>query len=669
LTNAQEKTKETKKGPFLLKHPVLMIILVYDLSVLLGAACYYFLIPLMLNYPPEFIGITEKLGAPLYFFQFAIIVFLVFLASDTFLFLNLKDINQIHLQQQFEPADSGKHEAFLKVWEKYLNLPYQIYFFGIVFGAFTTILFLIIIGFKIGIPYSFILKISVLIFSFFAFVGIVSLFFSKGIFSRILLSVYREGYEKLEKKRFSLRYKTFIQILPLFIVAVLFTALLGYSRLLEEKGNLLFRIYKTQLGMLFQNTRGMENAGSIERIIQNISFESKKDSYFIINPEGKIIDSKGRVLTKIFLIYLKEFAGKYNGHVYGDDAELQGAVISIPGKDGKPWVVGIRYEVVSPVTMLYFLFGFLALMGLSIFTLFFFSKALAKDIDHVAENLEAIAAGQEENLAHQIPVTSNDEVGRLVAAFNSIQRRVREYVESIREHEKTIQEQADLMLAQGRHAIMGEMLSNIAHQWRQPLNIVGLMVQNIQQHQKAKILTETYVNDNVRSAMDVLLFMSKTIDDFRNFFRPDKEKKDFSIKEAVEQTLGIVGASLSENFINLQITVEEDVRLSGYPNEYKQVLLNLMSNAKDALLGRKVQSPFIKIRIFKNKSHSVLTVTDNGGGIDKKILHKIFDPYFTSKESGTGIGLYMSKVIVEKNMEGKLSVKNVDRGAEFKVEI
>ena len=444
---------------------------------------------------------------------------------------------------------------------------------------------------------------------------------------------------------------------------------LGYSRLIDEKGNLLYRIYKNQLSALFVNFHNSDNAETIEEILKQVKMESKKDFYFIINHEGKVENYLGPSLSKIFIMYIINYSKKYNGHIYGDDAEVQGTVINIPGNDGKIWTVGVRYEVVSPLTMLYFLLGFFALIGISIFILFFFSKSLSEDISLVSESLDAIATGQEDSLDNKIPVTSNDEIGSLVAAFNRIQQRVKEHIESIRKNEETITQRDRMLLIQSNQAVMGEMIGNIAHQWRQPLNAIGILAQNLRVYFKSQELKIDNIESNIKKIMELIFFMSGTIDDFRNFFRPDKEKMDFYIKDSIEKTLGIIGTNIKNDSIGVEVNTEEDLMVAGYPNEYSQVLLIILSNAKDAFKEKNITNSLIKISLFKENDKSVVTITDNAGGIDPKLINKIFDPYFTTKKTGTGIGLYMSKIIIEKNMGGKLTVKNQKDGAEFRIEI
>ncbi|MEN6628054.1 MAG: GAF domain-containing protein, partial [Sulfuricella sp.] len=203
-----------------------------------------------------------------------------------------------------------------------------------------------------------------------------------------------------------------------------------------------------------------------------------------------------------------------------------------------------------------------------------------------------------------------------------------------------------LMIQQARLAAMGEMIGNIAHQWRQPLNALGLLLANIKDAYEYDELDKPYLDEAVSKGERLIQNMSSTIDDFRNFFKPNKVKCDFSLRKAINDTINLIGPGLRSHNISMIIEEGEDVLSNGFPNEFSQVLLNILTNAKDALLERKIAGGSIEIRLGCNDRQSFVAIKDNAGGIAEDISHKIFDPYFSTKEKGTGIGLYMSKMIL-----------------------
>jgi signal transduction histidine kinase len=237
-------------------------------------------------------------------------------------------------------------------------------------------------------------------------------------------------------------------------------------------------------------------------------------------------------------------------------------------------------------------------------------------------------------------------------------------VEELREKER-------LLVVQSRHAALGEMIENIAHQWRQPINTLGLMLQAMPFAFEEGEFSREYLDDTVAKAMDQILHMSQTIDDFRNFYRPDKERVTFGVRQVIAKTLSLITGNFTRLNISVETNVTGDPAITGYPNEFSQVLLNILLNARDAFSERKVRLPRIRINLSAENGRSVLTISDNAGGIPDGIIDRIFEPYVTTKgpDKGTGVGLFMSKTIIENNMNGSISVRNTEEGAEFRIEI
>jgi signal transduction histidine kinase/CheY-like chemotaxis protein len=243
----------------------------------------------------------------------------------------------------------------------------------------------------------------------------------------------------------------------------------------------------------------------------------------------------------------------------------------------------------------------------------------------------------------------------------NLAKRVREEVERSRQKDF-------IMMHQSRLAAMGEMIGNIAHQWKQPLNALIFLLYNIKDYHDSDKLTEKRLDKLVEAADKLIRKMSATIDDFRNFFKPNKKKEVFNVNKIVKDTLSLVDASFRFNNISVTLNEEEEITVRGFANEYSQVILNIFNNAKDAIMARGVDGE-IKIDISHKDELNVLKIRNNGGGIAEEIKNRVFDPYFTTKEEGegAGIGLYMSKVIIEEHMNGHINVKNINGGVEFMI--
>ncbi len=223
-------------------------------------------------------------------------------------------------------------------------------------------------------------------------------------------------------------------------------------------------------------------------------------------------------------------------------------------------------------------------------------------------------------------------------------------------------EKENLLIKQSKLAAMGEMIGAIAHQWRQPLNALNINIENMEDDYIEGMIDRVYLDEFVTEQTNTIQFMSKTIDDFRNFFRIDREEEVFSVKQAIDSIYRIQSAQLKNNNILLKISGMDFV-VKGYENEFKQVILNIVTNAKDAILNNSNRSGIIDIAL----QDSTITIRDNGGGIPEKTADRIFEPYFTTKEQGegTGMGLYMCKMIIEDNMGGTLEVSRIEGGTEF----
>ena len=229
-------------------------------------------------------------------------------------------------------------------------------------------------------------------------------------------------------------------------------------------------------------------------------------------------------------------------------------------------------------------------------------------------------------------------------------------------------EKEKLLIHQSKLASMGEMINNIAHQWRQPLTHLGFINMNLQLCLEEEPIDKKYINEKIEESNAQLDFMSKTIDNFRDFYKINKKKELFYISDAVKKALDIMEPIFKNNKIEFEFNLIKDKQVDGYENEYSQVILNILTNAKDVLLSRQIQNPKIVISINQKHNSTITTILDNGGGIENKYINQIFDPYFTTKEKGSGIGLYMSEMIIKNHFKGKITACNKANGSIFSIE-
>lgn len=249
--------------------------------------------------------------------------------------------------------------------------------------------------------------------------------------------------------------------------------------------------------------------------------------------------------------------------------------------------------------------------------------------------------------------------------------------------EETIKnlEKSRIMTAQSKLADMGEMISAIAHQWRQPLNAIGIMIQDVRMAYEYDELNIEYLRSFEKTAMSQVSFLSKTIDDFRHFFKIDKERVNFDAKELTQSAIDLVSAQFNANGVRFaDVSSCGSCRLYGYPNELKQALLNLFSNARDAIKSKREDgklkfdgliSVFLRNEKRGDRNYLDIEVRDNGGGVPQQIMNRVFEPYFSTKAQGegVGIGLYMAKTVIENSFGGHISLANMGDGAVFCISV
>ncbi|KAB0670242.1 hypothetical protein F6V30_08790 [Oryzomonas sagensis] len=317
------------------------------------------------------------------------------------------------------------------------------------------------------------------------------------------------------------------------------------------------------------------------------------------------------------------------------------------------------------------------------------ARKIAQNIQALVHPALAIGRGELVPAIDGLSVKETGDVAAaLVQASELLQRRARERDEAEQLLSRTMEllhqetagrlrateellEKERMFIQQSRQAAMGEMIGNIAHQWRQPLNTLGLTIQQLQLSYDLGEFSRELLNHNVASSMELIQHMSRTIDDFRDYFRPEKEKAPFNVREAIDTTLSLLEGSLLYPHIAIAVVAEDDAVIYGYWNEFAQVFLNILTNARDVMIEREIANPRVTITIRNANGATVVTIADNGGGVPEEIMARIFDPYFTTKgpHQGTGVGLFMSRSIIEKNMGGELTVRNTDEGAEFRIEV
>lgn len=318
------------------------------------------------------------------------------------------------------------------------------------------------------------------------------------------------------------------------------------------------------------------------------------------------------------------------------------------------------------------------------FSFYLFMRKEFKALTHIANTFQNYSKTDKEVLP--IETTSNTiEIKTIAKTANEMIKNISNYFQELQslnnELEKRVEEKAKelhlkekMLIHQSRQAAMGEMIESIAHQWRQPLNVIGIASANIEMQHDFGIKDDENFKEKMQIISTNINYMSNTIDDFRDFLNPDRELTYFDPKKAIEDVYKILSAQLKNNDIELSITTEQPLQLYGVENEFKQVVFIIINNSQDAIKSlqkdSKVEHGSIQVVISQKNKNNTISFYDNGGGIKDDVVNSIFNPYFTTKfaSSGTGIGLYIAKNIIESRMHGKLYTYNITNGCCFQIQ-
>ncbi len=236
--------------------------------------------------------------------------------------------------------------------------------------------------------------------------------------------------------------------------------------------------------------------------------------------------------------------------------------------------------------------------------------------------------------------------------------------EGKKSNEAEINKKDQLLIHQSKMATMGEMIGVIAHQLKQPLNNMSLYCGDVKDSYKYDEIDDEFIEEFHKNTKEQIAFMTETINGFMNFFNPKKEKRLFTVKDALEKTVKLLDKQLETSNIVLNTQIGEET-VYGVETELEQVFLNLLTNAKEAFIERSIDNRNINITSMTKEKYSIVIVEDTAGGIKEESLEKIFDPYYTTKEYGTGTGLYMVKLVVKTSFKGDLKIQNTGQGAKF----
>lgn len=622
------------------------IIIIFTITVIIIGIIFFPILPRLLNYPPDSINNEFQRNIDLgilYTEQYILIIFLCFLIGLIAIKLSTKilDIN--------EDKDFSKYNKDnTKIIGKIFNLPYKIYLIHLLIPSIAIISLYAISEGSINIGT---LKIALLIVTIETLIALVVFIYCKNLISKILER--NNINEKYINKFSSLKTKIFIIILPMILVALVFTSLLGYSRIVEEKSQYMYLSNEMILEENF--TKKDYTLNEVETILENIKLLQDDDTQFIIYEDGDYTTLNKKNLSDFFIKYTLQKSENQRNRIYETyGIDIQGAVKQI-NIDGSKAYIGIAFNIVTDSTLIYFLVGIVILFLINCIVLYYIAKSLADDTRKVSEALNNIVKNKNKKQKKHLPITSNDEIAQLVIAFNKIQDITDNYIEEIENNQYVMQRQAQF-------SILGEFAGGIAHDLNSPLSAMQLDIgmlkddilpSKIQAEPEIKEILQDVLN-NIDKSIEK---MSKTIAGVRNQIRStaDTEKERFSFVELIEGIEILFGSLLRKNNCQLIYDKSKDYYLYGEKNKLDRVIGNVIKNSIDAYIEKEKKGK-IEVSISKNDKEYIIKIADEAGGIPNEIKDTLFKEMRTTKgENGTGFGLYYSNTIIESSFKGTIT--------------
>ncbi len=635
----------------------LSIILLYNGVLVFFSILFYYLTTYLFNEAPGFSVISNGIATLV---QYTITVGLALTAGDICFIRVLKGIDNL---ESLKAQDGDNEYIINQIRKKCFNLPYTIYVVQLIIPFICIFLVAGLTVFLNDISsVAYLIRFVLAVTSFAALISVISLIFSKGIFRKILLDTF-QGY-KMEGVRIKLRDKIFLQIIPMFIVAAIFTSLTGYSRVIAEKEEFIYNMYKAKLQYEFATADMVGDVESIQDLLGTMELGHANATSFIITPEGEIVTSDNKPLSEGFLRYMFKYSLIHDAPIAEHTGwGAQGVVIKVKTTTGE-WKVGIKYEVkTSNETVIVFLVGVMILIALNVVVLLFFSKSLSEDITLVTNKLNEIGEGTDILLGNKLSVTSCDEIGDLVMAFNNIQQREKEYV-------KTIEKNQNMLMERERLASLGQLIGGISHNLKTPImSMAGGLeaIKDLANEFDESLDDGKVTKDDFREIckeMDVWVekmksyttYMSDVITAVKGqaVHLSESSEYNFTLDELVKRVDILMRQEIVKNdcIMNKEFKADMNIQIKGEVNNLVQILNNLITNAIDSFEGKRGTIDF---SILKSGKYIEFIIKDYGKGIPKEIQEKVMKEMVTTKgKKGTGLGLYMSTATIKGKFGGNM---------------
>lgn len=656
----------------LFKLPSNNFIFIYCTVTIITILGVALIIPFVMNYPPGSINtdFDVQMSYIPYYLQFTLGAilgdFLIFILIK----LLLRDIDKWYRLP--EAKKYANMELVTKIRNKCLKLPYALLIIEFALPLVCAFIIFFSTGSHLVVLFA---KLCVLLVSVGLILSVVSFIFSKGLYNQVLADTYKKNDDI--GPRIGLPTKIFIQILPLIVICILLTSLIGFSKITSEKGSLIFDIYSERLKDYFTEDK-IYTKEEIIQILNEIPLLGTTDSTFIIFDDKTSYSSIDTPISNFLIEYTLQLSEQYNGRTYDTyGLDTSGATIKLQLPDGLAYA-GILYNVSTSGVLLYYVLAAVILLIMSIIILSIFTKSLIDDLHFITNKFKDIYKTANIHLLGELPIISNDEIGDLSHAFNRIQMLTKENIDNI-------QDKQEMLVEKERLASLGQMIGGIAHNLKTPIMSIGGAAEGLSdliQEYDSSIGDSDVTNEDhheIASEMAEWInkiklhteYMSDVITAVKGqAVKLSEDQLDaFTIEDLLKHVTILMKHELKNALIELNIkqNIDTSMQLYGNINILVQVINNIISNAIQAYNGKKNKS--IDFEIKEEGAYILFKITDYASGIKKDVQEKLFKEMVTTKgKNGTGLGLFMSYSTIKANFNGQLTFESeVGKGTTFNI--
>lgn len=635
--------------------------LLFELIIMLGVVLIYYFLPIFLNYGPGTINTQfdlEVSGGLSYFMQYFIIFLALSFLGLLFIIIqtrDFKDLEKTKYELHHENNEDTKKKVN-RIVKKCMTLPQSLFLFISLAPTIALSCIFLLLGFTSFAD----VKVIFVITTISVLASSVALIFFKSIFKSTL--AYLGNTKKLKQTTFSLTGTSIMQLSSLLLVSVIYTFLLLYSNSMQEKSNILKEHYTLEVQSMIENTNP-QNLEELKNVFIDMSFISNNDTLFLIDSSDEVHYLNDISVSDFFLKYAKELSWKYDNTVYDYyGKETQGVVIPLKINDEHIKIV-VQYDLTNHLLGTTFSNMLIILIYCGV-SLYFFSGSITSEISNISQSMQNMASNKGEALNEKLPVTSNDEIGDLIVAFNNLQDLTTQYIDQIESSQQTL-------LEQERLASLGQMIGGIAHNMKTPIMSVSGAAEGLTELVGEYIASidnpSVTSNDHREIAKDMLDWITKIkthtayMSDIITAVKGQASQlattdySTFSVYDLIKKVDILVKHEIKKALLTLEtkIECEPTLALRGDINNLIQVIINLISNSIQAYNGKPNEK--ILLSVSADESNVFIQLKDNGCGMSDEIKNKLFKEMITTKgKNGTGLGLYMSYSTIKGKFNGNI---------------